>query len=147
MSSTWSFNHRGGLLVAFAASTFFFARRELPLAHRLHSTGKIGEVPMSRFAAFSMSEPRNASLSLGEMNAALFYHLAQFVVWCEEHGDISEAHPDLTALLKTATKALMKVGMLEQANSTASSAHRATNSIEDSQTLASRAASEETGGK
>ena len=90
---------------------------------------------MPHTAVFFVPEPGNASLTPPEINAALFYQLAQFIVWGEQHGELAAAHPDLAALLQTAAMALSKGGISEHPSGWTPPG-RATNSIEDSQTSA-----------
>ena len=68
---------------------------------------------MPRAAVFFVPEPGSAGLAPPEINASLFYQLAQFIVWGEQHGELAAAHPDLAALLQTAAMALSKGGIPE----------------------------------
>jgi hypothetical protein len=97
---------------------------------------------MPHFAAFFVPEPGSASPTPREINASLFYQLAQFVVWGEQHSELVASHPDLAALLQTAAIALTQGGIPEQPGGLAPPAGRATKTVEDSQSLASAAVSE-----
>ena len=72
---------------------------------------------MLQFAASVDLEPGMAGHTLEQINALLFYQLAQFVVWGQVHRDLAVAHPDLALLLETATVALSRGGILEHSAS------------------------------
>ena len=72
---------------------------------------------MSQFAASVDLEPGMAGHTLEQINALLFYQLAQFVVWGQVHRDLAEVHPDLALLLETATVALSRGGILDHSAS------------------------------
>jgi hypothetical protein len=48
-----------------------------------------------------------------QVNARLFYHLAQFVVWSQAHSDLVAGHSDLKDLMCTAEAALGNAGIRE----------------------------------
>lgn len=54
-----------------------------------------------------------ASFAPHEVNAVLFYHLAQFVVWTQAHTELVATYPDLQLLLQRSTTALSRGGILE----------------------------------
>jgi hypothetical protein len=92
---------------------------------------------MSQFAASVDLEPGMAGHSLEQINAILFYQLAQFVVWGQVHRDLAVVHPDLAILLETATLALSGGGILDHPASCLPPLSKATNSLLDSEILVS----------
>ena len=48
-----------------------------------------------------------------QVNAQLFYHLAQFLVWSQAHSDVVAGHADLKDLMRTAEAALGNAGIRE----------------------------------
>jgi hypothetical protein len=79
--------------------------------------------------------PRSTCLAPHEVNAVLFYHLAQFVVWTQADTDVVSADPDLSLLLEAATSALSRSGTLEYPAGSDSSPM--TNPLSNSENVAS----------
>jgi hypothetical protein len=74
-----------------------------------------------------------------QINARLFYLLAQFVIWVEQYRALAASDPELATLLEPATAALCKGGILEYPSGSTPSGIRAKNTVENSQSLASPA--------
>jgi hypothetical protein len=90
---------------------------------------------VSQFAASVDLEPGMAGHRLEQINALLFYQLAQFVVWGRVHRDLAVVHPDLALLLETATVALSRGGILDHSASCVPPQSQATNFLLDSEIL------------
>jgi hypothetical protein len=83
------------------------------------------------------SDPRRTDTGLvqGQINASLFFQLAQFVVWGQQHSEVAAAHPELARLLETATAALSRGGIPDHENALARD-NSARQSVPESKTLA-----------
>ena len=98
---------------------------------------------MPHMGPFLIPEPGSARPTPTQINALLFYQLAQFVIWGEQHRELAASHPDLTALLRTAAAALTEGAIPEDQGTLAPRVCRATKTVEDSQSLSSAALSGE----
>ena len=90
---------------------------------------------MSEPSASTDSRHTDSGLVQGQINASLFFQLAQFVVWGQQHSEVAAAHPELARLLETATAALSRGGIPDH-EKCVSWDNSARHSVPDSKTLA-----------